>query len=324
MHPSLGYIHPSFAHAPATAMATLGLNEYHSNSIVNYLRFARYRRSQHLRTIDVCSDDLKESRLSDQMFSQDEVADILDDFRDTLKAELESELINATHTNILLLQQMFEQGEKWHLKLQVDISQLENRELLDKIKKFEDLEFDGKNQPSSPFKTKLEPIEQAMGPVELLNLEIQRLNEKNKILTERSENIEAEISEHITEKKKYSEALIKANHALETMQGKDVKSPSSEQIQSIEEQVNKVRHDMEEALHLSSNHQRDLEGDLTSTKHELLEVQSQLQFAEDELEKKFSQTKIYLNIKKMLVKKNEQLKEMRQSLSKYEELSPDD
>ena len=41
--------------------------------------------------------------------------------------EIESELINSAHTNVLLLQQLFSQGEKWHLNLDTDLSELENR-----------------------------------------------------------------------------------------------------------------------------------------------------------------------------------------------------
>ena len=41
--------------------------------------------------------------------------------------EVETELINSAHTNVLLLQQLFGQGEKWHLNLDTDLSELENR-----------------------------------------------------------------------------------------------------------------------------------------------------------------------------------------------------
>ena len=44
-----------------------------------------------------------------------------------VKADFELELVNTAHTSALLLKQLFEQAEKWHLKLQADISELENR-----------------------------------------------------------------------------------------------------------------------------------------------------------------------------------------------------
>ena len=40
-----------------------------------------------------------------------------------------------------------------------------------------------------------------------------------------------------------------------------------------------------------------------------------------ELERKFSQTGAYKNLKKMLTAKNEQIKELRQKLKKHEDLS---
>ncbi|XP_014678538.1 PREDICTED: leucine zipper transcription factor-like protein 1 [Priapulus caudatus] len=60
--------------------------------------------------------------------------------------------------------------------------------------------------------------------------------------------------------------------------------------------------------------------DLVTTKHRLLEVQEQLEMAEKELERKFSKTAAYASMKKILAKKNEQVKDLRKALSKYETL----
>ena len=52
---------------------------------------------------------------------------MLDGLLSVVRSEVEDEFINAAHTNVLLMRQMFIQAEKWHLKLQADISELENR-----------------------------------------------------------------------------------------------------------------------------------------------------------------------------------------------------
>ena len=52
---------------------------------------------------------------------------MLDGLLTVVRSEVESELINTAHTNVLMMRQMFQQAEKWHLKLQADISELENR-----------------------------------------------------------------------------------------------------------------------------------------------------------------------------------------------------
>ena len=44
-----------------------------------------------------------------------------------VRGEVDSELIHTSHTSVLLLIQLCQQAEKWHLKLQAEISELENR-----------------------------------------------------------------------------------------------------------------------------------------------------------------------------------------------------
>lgn len=71
---------------------------------------------------------------------------------------MESELLNTAHTNVLLLRQLFQQAEKWHLKLQADISELENRELLEQIKEFEEQQFSGVKKD---MEFKLQPLNES-------------------------------------------------------------------------------------------------------------------------------------------------------------------
>lgn len=66
-------------------------------------------------------------RLVEESFTVDEVSEVLSGLQAVVYSEVESELINTAHTNVLLLRQLFSQAEKWYLKLQTDISELENR-----------------------------------------------------------------------------------------------------------------------------------------------------------------------------------------------------
>ena len=66
---------------------------------------------------------------------------MLEGVQSVVSSDMESELVHSAHTNTLLLRQLFQQAEKWHLTLQADISELENRALLDGIKEFEEKEF---------------------------------------------------------------------------------------------------------------------------------------------------------------------------------------
>jgi len=44
-----------------------------------------------------------------------------------VRGDVESELLHIDHCSVLLLKQLCSQADKWHLKLQPDISELQNR-----------------------------------------------------------------------------------------------------------------------------------------------------------------------------------------------------
>lgn len=65
-----------------------------------------------------------------------------------------------------------------------------------------------------------------------------------------------------------------------------------------------------------------MEKEMVGIKHRYLEIQEQLSMAERELERKFNQTNAYKNMKQMMDKKNDQVKDLRRRLNRYE--PPDD
>ncbi|XP_071492928.1 leucine zipper transcription factor-like protein 1 [Diadema antillarum] len=296
----------------------LGLNEHHHTTVVNYMRFANYKRIQNLRSVEACFEDVKDSRLTDETFTVDEVTDLLDGLEAVVRGEVESELINTSHTNVLLLRQLFQQAEKWHLKLQADISELENRELIEMIAKFEERQFSGSASSSKPtFELKrLDPME--AGGVQLLQNEIERLNEENNKLKERLTQIESKASGALQDRSKLEADLRRTQEELGDAKNRKLPTGGAN-MDEMENKMASVRSEMEKNLKLSADRADALEGDLISSKHRLLEIQEQLEMKEKELEKKFSQTGAYKNLKSMLSKKNDQIKELRMRLRKYED-----
>lgn len=289
-------------------MAAFGFNEHHQNEVINYMRFARSKRVLRLKTIDSCFEELKESRLVDETFTVDEVREMLDGLQTVVRGEVEMELINTAHTNVLLLRQLFSQAEKFYLRLQSDISELENRELVEQVAEFEKSDFKTTNKTNQDAgKIKLAPLNEG-GVSELLNKEIARLQEENDKLKARLRTIESQAMSAIDEKTKAERAL----KDLQKVQGEE------REISSLENTVAALREDYEKCLSANASSQRDLQENLISSKHELLRVQEQLALAEKELEKKFQQTAAYRNMKEILTKKNEQIKEIRKRLQRYE------
>ena len=106
-------------------------------------------------------------------YTLEEIEDVLNDINQMIETEAESELMAATHTNVLLLQQIFTQAQKWHLDLDADLAELENRELLDKVKRWEDSELSSQNVDDGPLlvQKKLAPLNEG-GPMQLLKAQV--------------------------------------------------------------------------------------------------------------------------------------------------------
>ncbi|XP_068160142.1 leucine zipper transcription factor-like protein 1 isoform X1 [Antennarius striatus] len=295
-------------------MAEFGFNEHHQNEVINYMRFARSKRILRLKTIDSCFEELKDSRLVEDTFTVDEVKEMLDGLQVVVRGEVEMELINTAHTNVLLLRQLFSQAEKYYLRLQSDISELENRELLEQVAEFENTDFKtaGKTLQETS-KPKLAPLNEG-GVSELLNKEIARLQEENDKLKARLRTLECQALSALDEKTKAERALktLQKDHSEHQM------AAHSQEVSSLEDTVAALREDYERSLNDKAASQKDLQENLISSKHELLRVQEQLALAEKELEKKFQQTTAYRNMKEILTKKNEQIKEIRKRLQRYE------
>ncbi|XP_023655940.1 leucine zipper transcription factor-like protein 1 isoform X4 [Paramormyrops kingsleyae] len=279
------------------------------------MRFARSKRALRLKTIDSCFQDLKESRLVEETFTADEVTEMLEGLRVVVRGEVETELINTAHTNVLLLRQLFSQAEKFYLRLQTDISELENRELLEQVAEFEKAEFksSGRKANQETSKPKLAPLNEA-GVSELLNKEISRLQEENDKLKSRLRAVESQAMSALEEKSKVEKTLKE----LQKIQGEQQRALHSQEISSLEDTVAALQADFQKSLSDSTASQKNLQDNLVEAKHELLRVQEQLALTEKELEKKFQQTAAYRNMKEMLSKKNEQIKEIRKRLQKYE------
>lgn len=149
----------------------LDLSAAHQEMIASYLKFSKSQRSRGLKAIDGCFDDMKNSRLLDETYTSDEVNQLLDDLCPVIRAEMESELINTVHSNVILISQLCKQAEQWHLQLHCDVAELEDGSLIEKIRDFENQEVTpGKSlQVSTSKVTKLTPLEDAHGPGMLLN-----------------------------------------------------------------------------------------------------------------------------------------------------------
>merc|ERR1712227_107678 len=212
-----------------SAEKALGLTEAHQIQIRELLRYSRFKRSERLIGIELCFQDFIETRIYEEdTYTQDEVREMLENLGKTVKDECESEFIHSSDTSALLMRQMMIQADKWKLRLQCDVQQLENRALLQLIRDFEKMESNLTAKSVAP--QKLTPL-QSEGPAQLLQSEIDRLQSENRELREKNSAIESRLGDALSEKNKAQSDL----KSISNSDGNELQKMKSELLQVREE-----------------------------------------------------------------------------------------
>ena len=223
------------------------------------------------------------------------------------------------HTNVLMTRQMACQAEKWHLKLSTDISELENRELLEQIKEFEEREFSGaKKKDFMPVK--LAPVNDT-GLTQLLNMKIDELQSENEMLLKRLSKFDKDFASNYQRTKSLTSDLQRMQDELRAKSTRP--GASQNEVDEVTRKMNELQAQIDQEKQKGQISSEAAERQMASTQHELLRIKEMLEMAEKELEKKVSQTTPFKNLKQMLQRKNDQMKDLRKRLMKYEAVTDD-
>ncbi|XP_034234689.1 leucine zipper transcription factor-like protein 1 isoform X2 [Thrips palmi] len=297
-------------------MADLSLNETHQELLKRYSQFARYQRNENMKAIQYAFQDVIDSRLLEATYTAEEVREMLTTLSEVVRGDMETELISFAHINVLLIQQLCSQAEKWHLRLKVDLDQLQDQELLEKVKAWEK----GEDQPFAARRPeKLEPLgnEGSQGPGQLLREQNDLLRQENVDHQNKIHDLQGQVHRLEQERSLLQRSLIEFKDEMEQFQKANLSKSLELDTSHFEEVENKLSA-LSCSLKETEEGRQEVLTQLDQTSEQLLQVQSQLQLAEQELERKFSQTAAYATMKKILTTKNEQIKELRKKLQSYE------
>jgi len=328
------------------------LNSHHVNQFIDILRFSRLRRAQLLNDIGLIFEEESEKEILDTTYNKDEVEQILKNIEEVIKNFVESEVLNINHMNTLLLQQFCKQAEFWHLNLIANISELENRQLLNKIKQFEDEQFFKNKLSKQPSTGKLEPLINE-GPVGILKKEIEELKKENEILKQDKDKLSAEIDQ-LNNKNKSSEEkiselddkIIILNKEIEKIKSIKIKNnkKKEEVIKAIDEAFDNAKESNEENdnddindskidskinniieksklpnILKSSNSNIDelMKFQNIETQQKIKELTKEVESLKKDLNNKLSQSNPVQNLKRMLIERNNQYKILKTEILKY-------
>eukprot|EP00026_Physarum_polycephalum_P004472 Phypoly_transcript_04493.p2 GENE.Phypoly_transcript_04493~~Phypoly_transcript_04493.p2 ORF type:complete len:303 (-),score=70.76 Phypoly_transcript_04493:1057-1965(-) len=281
----------------------LDIAPQHQDQIINYLNFARYKRNQHLREVDATFKDTVESRLGDDSYTQKEVSELISGLCAVVKQDVQKELLNTCHCNVLLLRQLMTQAEKIYLDLHVDTNELENQLLLKQVATFEEStqKAEGTRKLAALPQYNDKALQHAVGAVSA---------EKEKV-QERLQKLQIQCTTILKEKTTLGdrvqqlEQLLKSAKIDSTIGNTNSSATADTVAVPVEPGIPKEKYDS-------------LQRDVATLQSALEEKARLLKEADAQLTKKVNETLPFVNMKKMLKKKNEQIKEMRTKLATYE------
>jgi leucine zipper transcription factor-like protein 1 len=143
-------------------------------------------------------------------------------------------------------------------------------------------------------------------------MEISRLEEESDKLQQRLRSVESKFAGALSER----DELKKQLEAVPTVG--TTPTPQSNDVIALQETVAELQEKLLEKDASSSSGNADMERELEEKSKELLKTKAELEAVKADLDRKFSETAQYANMRKMLLTKNDQIKELRSQLKKYE------
>ncbi|TMW55380.1 hypothetical protein Poli38472_013271 [Pythium oligandrum] len=198
--------------------------------ITKFLKFFRSRLRTHLENVDAEFEDTRSDRLSsDDVYSQKDVKDVISSLCYAVKANIRGELQDTINMMALLLRQIFSEAEHCRLTLELDIGQVEDKELLERVEKLSVAEWaDEENSAASKASKKASA---SVSPSKLQQQMAKEQEERERAFRDREKQHEEEIcaalhtsksqqEEHAKEVKRLQRKLQDARDTIEELEQK--------------------------------------------------------------------------------------------------------
>lgn len=277
------------------ADAARTLCDQHTLQVEAFLRFAKKKREESVREVGLSFDDMN---LDDAVYTKDDVSDMMDGLRKELTQLMEKEITFNTHSSALLLRQLLAQAESADLAFEVDVRQLENEQLL---KSVAGAEKSAAAKPASMFArkaTQLGKLEKPPSTDPKMMVEMDRLRGE-------VERLRAQLSR--------AEAASTA-----------AKQQASE-FQVLSAEVERERKEQAALALAASANQGEMERALRQAQATNDKLTQQLREANKSLEardsaagERVSESKQFMQMKKLMQQKSLEVQRLRKHLQKYE------
>jgi len=268
------------------------LNDVHKEQILNYLKYFRAKRNEHLDELNGIVEDAKEMRLFDDMYTKDDVLNILEGIRTLIQDSSRTEMEKISLQSVLFLHKLFLQAEGHGATLTIDTQILDDEVLLSGIGK---LDISEKKETSTASTSSLSLI-------------------PSKKLTALSNGV---VDIKLVTKIKDLELLNEGIKSRFNKLQEQCKAAMREKTQ-LEEKNSELTSALNAAKNTNTNNAQVNVDTNKSYEEKIQKLQKELKASQSELQGKISQASQFKSLQKMVMAKNKQLRDVRSRLKKYE------
>ena len=236
------------------------------------------------------------------MYSQEEIEDLFNRFKDYIKQSTEKEISYYLNMNAIFVQLLLHDAEKQTVTLQADTAQIENmknkKEMNEFVSSISNLALPDLNSKSTLGKlgsisnttNLIENYETLKHDYDILNQKVEILKSKNEMLSNENQNLNTNISN-------YSETINQLREQIKTMSAGMANKDNSMNMATLNK----------------------LENECAEAKKKLEEQILKYQTLVNDYDKKVSESVQFKQLKKLLQDKNTLIVQLKTKVAKYEE-----
>eukprot|EP01137_Pigoraptor_chileana_P014103 Opistho-2@68341 len=173
---------------------------HHEQQLYSCMRLLKAKRRQLLKEIDVIFEKFAATRLVDDTYTRNELAEMLGVLQSIAKGDLDAELAHSCHTHALLVAQLFGAAQSAGVELSIDEDALENMDLLSEMAAREEELATTTHVASKVADGRWHPAGGFITPTALLQQDIDRLRKELVVAHERTRKAEAAAAVGLLEK----------------------------------------------------------------------------------------------------------------------------
>lgn len=264
------------------------LDEINKTQIKRLYAFLRTKRDRHLRELDDVASDIKDERMGETIYNQEDVVCLLDEYGRMVKEIVRQELDGLGNMIALYSSDMLQQAQGQGIQVAGDVSIIEDQSRLSMVAEL--AEYAG--NAAAPVRKPNNLAALSGAPTQS---NAAALQEENRVLQERFEAMQKQLTDMMRERSSLAEELAELKKTFST-----VKAQMGAEMQN-------------------NSAVKNMETQLQSTRSLLENKSSEIEKIRNDMNRRLADSHQFKELKGIVAKKNAQIKALRDRLGKYED-----